>query len=548
MNSKCYFRILIIGFIPLLYQCTQVPPSYPISDRVLTTEDSVITPLLPNDTTTIFSPEDVQGLEKAGYGRWQYEKGMPCALRSDLMPIGYTNVKDSSRKQMLRFFSITDIHLTDKESPAQVPVFGLKSSGIISAYSPAMIFSTQVLDAVVQTANKLHVKKPFDFAISLGDNCNSGQQNELRWFIDVMDGKVIKPYSGGVKDPVVGPLNDYQDEYQAAGLNKEIPWYQAIGNHDHFWMGIAPATKEIAQTFVGSDIIVLKNPIQPADTAHYRGGVVDGKSLYGSVIGAGPISIVKPLKVTADSSRRFLSKGDWISQFFNTSSTPIGHGFSSKSKDFACYSFEPKSKYPFKVIVLDDTQLNSDLSPDIHGHPSIDIPRYSWLVNELKQGQEQGKLMILAVHCPINIQDSNPELNWDVNAQISLDTMMATLHRYPNLVLMIAGHRHLNTITPQFAGNKQNNGGFWEVETSSLREFPQMFRTFDFKLNSNGTLSIFVVNVDPAVKKGSLADLSRSRAIMAYQVFKMPKMGPNNAELVVPLSEEMKAKLGSIKP
>ena len=37
---------------------------------------------------------------------------------------------------------------------------------------------------------------PFDFSMSLGDDCSSAQHNELRWFIDVMDGKYITPSSG----------------------------------------------------------------------------------------------------------------------------------------------------------------------------------------------------------------------------------------------------------------------------------------------------------------------------------------------------------------
>jgi len=59
-----------------------------------------------------------------------------------------------------------------------------------------MLYTTHVLDAAVQTINALHKKDPFDFGISLGDTCNSTQYNELRWYIDVLDGKVITPSSG----------------------------------------------------------------------------------------------------------------------------------------------------------------------------------------------------------------------------------------------------------------------------------------------------------------------------------------------------------------
>ena len=96
---------------------------------------------------------------------------------------------------------MSDIHIVDKESPAQA-IYGAADSPSgfgetnTSAYSPIMLSTTHVLDAAVQTINALHSQTPFDFGISLGDDANSTQYNELRWFIDVMDGKRITPSSG----------------------------------------------------------------------------------------------------------------------------------------------------------------------------------------------------------------------------------------------------------------------------------------------------------------------------------------------------------------
>src|ERR1035441_1789075 len=145
---------------------------------------------------------------------------------------------DSAR--LLSFFSMSDIHITDKESPAQVPCFGWNGpfggGGLyVSAYSPIMLTTTHVLDAAVKTVNALHHQAPFNFGIVLGDVCNSSQFNELRWFIDVMDGKHITPSSGA---HLGADTIDYQKPYQAAGLDRSIPWYEAIGNHDQFWVGI----------------------------------------------------------------------------------------------------------------------------------------------------------------------------------------------------------------------------------------------------------------------------------------------------------------------
>ncbi len=89
-----------------------------------------------------------------------------------------------------------------------------------SAYSPVLLASTQVLDAAVQTINALHNESPFDFGISLGDAVNNTQYNELRWYIDVLDGEVITPCSG---DHLGADTIDYQKQFQAAGLDSSIP-------------------------------------------------------------------------------------------------------------------------------------------------------------------------------------------------------------------------------------------------------------------------------------------------------------------------------------
>ena len=166
---------------------------------------------------------------------------------------GHANAPNAAR--LLTFFAISDIHITDKESPAQ-PIypgwsaqFGPSSRRLdAGSYSPIILSTTHVLDAAVQTINALHKKTPFDFGISLGDDCNNTQYNELRWFIDVLDGKVIIPSSGAHAG---AETIDYQKPYKAAGLDKAIPWYQAIGNHDQYWSGIGYENAKLHQAHVG---------------------------------------------------------------------------------------------------------------------------------------------------------------------------------------------------------------------------------------------------------------------------------------------------------
>ena len=539
--------------------------TYPIDSKVVTTLERTVEAVpVPSDAPWLF-PYQVSEYRQYGYGRWQYGPGIPCEKRTDIMPAGYSGASATHTAKLLSFFSLADPHMADKESPAQAIYFGYKGY-LASAYTPAMLYTTHVLDAAVQTVNALHEKNPFDFGISLGDVVNNQQYNELRWYIDVMDGQTINPDSGIKDDPISGIHNDYQDEYQAAGLNKKIPWYQVMGNHDRFWMGFLIENDYIAQTHVGKNILNLGNiivdsmkgnpPLGPNSRGYYMGSI-DGRTLTGDIIGVGSQEefSTPPKVLAADANRRSLPIDAFMSEYLKTTSLPAGHGFTRNNIDshLASYAFVPRSNLPIKVIVLDLTQSDDEPNVRCYAHMSIDKTRYEWLVNELETGQKEGKLMIIAAHGPIGVE-FNPFTGWSSNAYLSEADLLAKLHEYPNLIMWIAGHRHCNTITALPSPDPTRPVlGFWVVETASLKHFPQQFRTFEIVRNSDETVSIITTNVDPAVKEGSPAALSRSYAIAISQIFgseKNPgKSGEEmntasyNAELVVPLSAEMQKKI-----
>ena len=566
--------------IPVSKADTLVPP---------TTRQQTIRPLaVPTNTLAIF-PSNVPLYAVYGYSAWQLGPGEDEG-RLFLTPAEETAATNAA--QLMSFFSMSDVHITDKESPAQIPYYACIApfNGWVppqtpvhdllsQAYSPVFLSTPQVLDAAVKTVNALHRATPFDFGIVLGDVANCSQYNELRWFVDVMDGKYIEPSSGA---HLGADTIDYQKPFQAAGLDRSIPWYEVIGNHDQLWMGIHYPTDKLRKTFVGSNVLNMDTNVFSLNSTEGSGkymGVVDGTTPYGEVIKGGLTdAFLEPPTVAADPNRHTLtttnsSTTNYMSAFLDTTSLPVGHGFTPSNIDSnsACYTFQPMANVPLKVIVLDDTcktplsdaglyalfapilgtNLASTLASAYAGFGWMDQARMAWLTNELQMGQDSNQLMVVACHIPINPQadigDPTPSGQFFPPNYASEVNLIGVLHNYPNLVMVMAGHRHKNVVTPQPSPDPAHpEKGFWEVETASLRDFPRQFRTWQILRNSDNTISILTTDVDPMVEPGSLAAKSLGYAVGVFRLFGNGALNDTsshsfNAELVKTLSPAMQA-------
>mgnify|MGYP001767254424 CR=1 FL=1 len=544
--------LLVILFVGLTYWSCSDSNSGTQETRVKTTVDQT---LVPDDPDTTFIPQvsDVDSFAKYGYGIYHIGAGEPSVVRTDLMPSGYDYASVTKETKLLSFFTITDIHITDEESPAQAIVFSTferLGEVRISLYSPLMPYTTQVLDATIKTINKYHKDSPLDFGLVLGDMANSAQYNELRWFIDIMDGKRINPDSGADDDPIAGENNDFQDVFQAEGLDSSIPWYAAIGNHDHFWLGSKLVSDNIRQAMIGTNI--LQMPFILYDDGYiYSTGVLDSSKPNAPIIGAGRTDILTDIPtVAADGNRRSLTTYGVINEFSNTTSRPVGHGFvqeNSANVWGGCYSFIPESDIPVKVIVLDNTMKDNDppYQEGIYGHASLDNGRYEWLMAQLQAGQDANQLMIIAAHIPIGVVSENNAMSWIpvTPGYTSQADLIEQLKAFPNLILFVAGHRHLNTVKEFVSSDASHpENSFWQVETKSLREFPEQFRTFEISRNSDNTISITATVVDPEMPEGSLAAKGREYAIASNQLYNInPAQTGYNVVLLKQLSAAMQA-------
>jgi len=498
------------------------------------TTDHTVVPVDPETNKTI-TPNDLNIYHYNGFGEWTYGEGVPMTVRDDITG-GVT--PSGVGTTLLSFATISDIHLTDEESPLQVIALGYLRP-FPSAYSPVSMYSTQVLNAAVKTINNINKENKLDLLLSLGDAANNVQYNELRWFIDILDGKTIDPTSGGS----AGKENiDYQKTYTAEGL--DIPWYQTIGNHDQFVTGVFVVDENISRTLRGDTVVNMRLDVlatgDPTLTGYYM-GVYNGSDPNGAIIGIGNASeFASAPTVIADPDRHAIAENGsrigFMQEFLNSSSEPFGHGYTEEmiAEDFACYSFDPVEGV--RIIMLDDTTVEGSTVGDVwaHGRGSLDEKRFSWLKAELQKGQEEDVLMIIAAHIPIATMEEGSPSGWSLTSKVSETELITELQKYSNLLMWVAGHNHRNTILPIESPDPEHpEYGFWVVETSSLRDFPQEFRTFEITRYSDELVGIKTVCVDVDVEGDALAEKSRSYSIAAAQMVGNTDVAIENGELLV---------------
>lgn len=378
------------------------------------------------------------------------------AFRNDLGAEPRSESATGARQlELADIFHMSDVHIVDEDSPLRVRFLDPLGPPFTSAYRPHEHLSARALDAMVNKINDMHASEkspfnpgPFDLVMVTGDGIDNCQRNELRWFMDIMDGNPVDPSSDDHPDLALDP----------EGLLEEIPWYSAVGNHDIMVQGNFPP-----------NLVNL---------------------LFGLNLIAGDVEV--------------LDLSEFISEYFHTTTSPQGHGFNlSANLNDGYYAFDPRPGLRFVVLNTANDDWLAQATGEIGNVvPSLDFilgylsritegtlggvangeldPRqFYWMVEDIEANR--GKLVVVFAH---HATDS------------FMDPVMASrvekaLRDSPNVIAYVAGHSHTHKVEPEGSGMN----GYWKIKTASLADMPSEGRAIEVVDDGDGTGSIVLTCV-----------------------------------------------------
>lgn len=389
-----------------------------------------------------------------------------------------------------RLGHVSDLHVLDAASPMRFEWIETLAHDprwrpLLHMHRPQ---ETLVPWAVAQHVDEIRAEGSLDLLVSTGDNIDNAQRNELDVYLGLLaGGDVSLSAAGSPQDawggpdgepwPYWSPRGDIVDTWKPRGYpviddlvertaepissrGVEIPWTSLPGNHDLLCQGTSFVNEQLHLAAIGD-----RKALFPPD------GFEPDDALTLFVDEPDAFLGIRERPVAPDHARRAIGLQEWVAAHAMagalgwSGSTPTGRA------DTVVHLAA------FTLVVLDTNHPHADYQGSIGRFQLI------WLDEVLAEADRDGRLVVIASHhgpdSLVNERGADPD-------RLLSAPLLDVVHRHPSVVLWLTGHRHIHRITPRPGAA----GGFWEITTASIIDWPSERRSIELRHHTDGTVEI----------------------------------------------------------